>query len=99
MMWAARIERLLPARPAIALTLTYRAGVQPSREALDRTARERGYQVAGGSFSVRFSEGRHVWRFVAIEVDRRKALPITGLASDLAQLEGIEAFEIGHARN
>ncbi|MBH9579526.1 MgtC/SapB family protein [Inhella proteolytica] len=99
MMWAARIERLLPARPAIALTLTYKPGVQPSREALDRTARDRGYQVAGGSFSVRFSEGRHIWRFVAIEVDRRKALPITGLAGDLSKLEGIEAFEIGHARN
>ena len=62
-------------------------------------ARERGYQVAGGSFLVRLHEGRHIWRFVAVEMDRKKALPITGLAGDLADLEGIEAFEIGHARN
>lgn len=99
MMWASRIERLLPAHPAIAITLTYAPGVKPDRRALDQVARERGYQVAGGSFTVRFAEGRHVWRFVAIEQDRRKALPLTGLASDLADLEGIEAFEIGHARN
>ncbi|MBB5205163.1 putative Mg2+ transporter-C (MgtC) family protein [Inhella inkyongensis] len=99
MMYAARLERILPARPAISLTLTYKPGVEPSRQALDHIARERGYQVASGSFSVRYFEGRHVWRFVCIEVDRRRALPITGLSGDLAQLEGIEAFEIGHARN
>ncbi|MBH9552007.1 MgtC/SapB family protein [Inhella gelatinilytica] len=99
MMFAQRLERMLPARPAIALSLTYRPGFEPSRSALDRAARERGYQVAGGSFNVRYSEGRHIWRFVCIEVDRSKALPITGLGSELAHLEGIEAFEIGHARN
>lgn len=99
MMWAARIERMLPARPAIALTLTYAPGFKPDRRALDQVARERGYQVASGSFSVRFSEGRHIWRFVAIEVDRKRALPLTGLSGDLAELPGIEAFEIGHARN
>ncbi|WP_326536712.1 MgtC/SapB family protein [Pseudorhodoferax sp.] len=99
MMWASRIERLLPAHPAISITLTYRPGFKPERRALDQVARERGYQVAGGSFLVRLHEGRHIWRFVAVEMDRKKALPITGLAGDLADLEGIEAFEIGHARN
>ncbi len=99
MMWASRLERHLPAHPAIAITLTYKPGVKPDRRALDQVARERGYQVAGGSFSVRLAEGRHIWRFVAIEQDRKKALPLTGLAGDLADLEGIEAFEIGHARN
>jgi putative Mg2+ transporter-C (MgtC) family protein len=99
MMWAARLERMLPSKPAIALTLTFRPGVEPDRGALDRFARERGYSVAGGSFSVRFDAGKHCWRFVAIEIDRKKALPLTRLANELAHLEGIEAFEIGHARN
>ena len=99
MMWAARLERMLPSQPAIALTLTFKAGIEPDRQALDRFARERGYQIAGGSFNVHFDVGKHCWRFVAIEVDRKSALPLTRLANDLAHLEGVEAFEIGHARN
>jgi putative Mg2+ transporter-C (MgtC) family protein len=99
MMWASRLERHLPAHPAIAVTLTYAPGVRPDRAALDRMASERGYRVAGGSFGARFAEGRHTWRFVAVEANRIKALPITSLAADLAGLPGIEAFEIGHARN
>lgn len=99
MMWATRLERILPSKPAIALSLTFKPGVTPDRAALDQVARERGYQIAGGSFAVRFDAGRHCWRFVAVEVDRAKALPLTRLSNDLARLEGIEAFEIGHARN
>jgi putative Mg2+ transporter-C (MgtC) family protein len=99
MMWAARIERLLPSRPAITLTLTYRAGVEPDRGAVEAAAQARGYRVAPGSFHVRHTEGRHVWRFVAQEVDRAKAVPLTGLGEDLARLPGLEGFEIGHARN
>jgi len=43
--------------------------------------------------------GRHVGRFVAAQVDRRQALPITGLSGGLAELPGIKAFEISPARN
>jgi putative Mg2+ transporter-C (MgtC) family protein len=99
MMWAARIERLLPSRPAITLTLTFRPGVTPDRAAVEAATHARGYLVAGGSFHVRYAEGRHVWRFVAQEVDRAKAVPLTGLGEDLARLPGLEGFEIGHARN
>jgi len=99
MMWAARLERMLPQRPAIALSLTFKSGVEPDRAALEAVTRERGYQIAGGSFTVRFDAGKHCWRFVAVEFDRKRALPLTRLANDLAHLEGVEAFEIGHARN
>lgn len=99
MMWAARIERLLPSRPAIALTLRFVPGAQPERATVEAATRQRGYQIATGSFHIRFADGRHEWRFVAQEVDRRKAVPLTGLSEDLARLPGLEGFEIGHARN
>lgn len=99
MMWAARLERLLPQRPAICLNLTFGPGVMPDRAALEQLCAERGCQIAAGSFSVRFEQGRHSWRFVAVEMDRKRARPMTRLAADLAQVEGLEAFDIGHARN
>jgi len=99
MMWAARIERLLPSCPAITLTLTFLPGVAPDREAMEQLVRARGYRVANGSFNVRFAQGQHVWRFVAQEVDRRRTVALTLLGQDLASLPGVEGFEIGHARN
>ena len=74
-------------------------GVTPDREALEHVVHARGYRVATGSFNVRFAQGQHVWRFVAQEVDRRRAVPLTGLGQDLAGLPGVDGFEIGHARN
>ena len=99
MMWASRLERLLPQHPAICLTLTFATGFQPDRAKIDALFAQRGCRVANGSFSVRFDSGRHAWRFVAVEVDRRRVCSMTQLSHDLSDLEGLEAFEIGHARN
>lgn len=99
MMWATRIERMLPARPAIGITLSFKAGHQPRREPLDAFARAHGYEIAGGSFHVRFNGGRHIWRCVAIEMRPPQRQSMPQLAQDLAQLDGVEDFEISHARN
>ena len=99
MLWASKLERMLPARPAILITLHFKPGFQPHREALNRVARERGYEVAGGSFAVRYANGRHIWRYVAIEVVGHVAQPIVKLAEELAGFDGVEEFEITHARN
>ena len=72
---------------------------QPDRAKIDALFAQRGCRVANGSFSVRFDSGRHAWRFVAVEVDRRRVCSMTQLSHDLSDLEGLEAFEIGHARN
>lgn len=99
MMWAAKIERLLPARPAISITLTFRQGFQPRIDNVEQFARDRGYQVAGGSFHVRFAEQRHIWRYVAVEIPGKACHNLAEMSDELAGMEGVEAFEIGHARN
>ncbi len=99
MMWASKIERMLPARPAISLTIKFRAGFHPIRAAIDKIAVDGGYEIASGSFSVRYVDGHHIWRYVAIEVDRKRVQPIATLAEELAGFEGIEEFDISHARN
>ena len=99
MMWAIHLEQLLPSRPAIALILRFRPRFKPNRETLIRVARERGYRIAEGSFSARMAEGGQEWRFVAIDMDRGKAVNLTTLANELADFEGVTEFEISHARN
>ena len=99
MMWATKLERILPSRPAIALTLRFRAGFKPVQETVERTARQRGYTIAGGSLSARMTGGCQEWHFVAIVVDHGKEASLTTLANELADFEGVEDFEISHARN
>lgn len=99
MMWASKLETMLPARPALALTLRFRRGFVPIQATLAKAAGERGYLLAAGSLSARMSEGRQEWRFVAIEADHQKARSLTELANELATFDGIDSFEITHARN
>ncbi|MBI5109374.1 MAG: MgtC/SapB family protein [Rhodocyclales bacterium] len=99
MMWAARLELWLPTRPAIALMLRFKPGFKAQQETLVRVARERGYEVALGSISVRHVGGRQEWRYVAIEFKSGGGTSLTQLASELELFEGVEEFELSHARN
>jgi putative Mg2+ transporter-C (MgtC) family protein len=99
MMWLARIEKSLPARPAIAITMTFRPGFVPEEDVLRRTARERGYEFAAGSLSIHYAEGRPVWHFVAVENRNGHGVTLSQLAKELASFEGVDAFDLSHARN
>lgn len=99
MMWAARLEQWLPSRPAIAITLRFRPGFTPREDVLLRVARERGYEVARGTVQIQHANGRQEWRYVAIAVDKAKLVSLAGLAAELERFEGVEEFQISHARN
>ncbi len=99
MMWASKLELWLPTRPAIALTLRFKPGFTPRQETLVRVARERGYLVALGSLSARLIAGRQEWHYVAIDISKGKAMCLSALAEELARFDGVEEFEISHARN
>jgi putative Mg2+ transporter-C (MgtC) family protein len=99
MMWASKLEQMLPTRPAIALTLRFRPGFTPVQETLVRAAKERGYVVALGSLTVRMAAGRQEWHYVAIDVSNGQAMPLSALAGELANFDGVEEFDITHARN
>jgi putative Mg2+ transporter-C (MgtC) family protein len=99
MMWGARLERWLPSRPAVAVTLKYREGFVPQESVLCEVARKRGYEVATGSLAIKFADGCPVWHFVAVEVSRGRGVSLPHLAEELARFEGVVSFELSHARN
>ncbi len=99
MMWIARVEKWLPSHPAIAMTLQFRRDFHPEEQVLRRVALERGYDIAGDTLTIRFVEGRAEWRFVAIALDHVKGAPLSELARELSVFEGVEGFQMQHARN
>jgi putative Mg2+ transporter-C (MgtC) family protein len=99
MIYLSRIEAWLPSRHAIAITLRFKAGYEPSEERLREMATERGYEVAGGSLMISADQGRMEWRFVALALGKRTGVPLGRLAAELAHFEGIDGFQVTHARN
>lgn len=99
MMWAARVEQWLPSRPAISIMMRFRPGFTPHEEVLTRVARERGYEVAAGSFQIHRVDGREEWRYVAISIERELAAPLSQLSAELSRFEEVEEFQLSHARN
>ncbi len=99
MMWAARLERWLPSRPAVSITLRFRPGFSPHEDVLTRVARERGYEVAAGSFQIRRTGEGEEWRYVAIARDKDAAISLSDLSAELGKFDGVEEFQLSHARN
>lgn len=99
MIYLSRIEAWLPSRHAIAITLRFKPGYQPSEDALRRMAAERGYEIAGGSLMIALEAGRMEWRFVALAHGKRSGAPFGTLATEMAHYEGVDGFQITHARN
>lgn len=94
-----RLEGWLPSRPAVAITLHFRQGFQPRDEVLRRVAFERGYDIAWGTLRIEVEAGQPVWHFVAVALGKDKGASVPALAEELARFEGIESFNLSHARN
>jgi putative Mg2+ transporter-C (MgtC) family protein len=99
MMWVSRLERWLPSHPAVAIVMRFSKGYTPRQEVLARVARERGYELATGSISIAYQDGQPEWRFVAVATDKDAAAPLAMLATELAKFDGVESFNLSHARN
>ena len=99
MIYLSRIEAWLPSRHAIAITMRFREGYEPQEDALRRMALERGYEIAGGSLMIAQDKGKLEWRFVALALSKRSGSPMSHLAGELRRFEGIEGFQLSHARN
>jgi putative Mg2+ transporter-C (MgtC) family protein len=99
MIYLSRIEAWLPSRHAIAITMRFREGYEPQEDALRRMALERGYEIAGGSLMIGQDKGKLEWRFVALALSKRSGSPMSQLACELRRFEGIEGFQLSHARN
>lgn len=92
-------ENWLPSRPAVAVSLYFRAGYQPQDAVLARVAGERGYDIAWGSLRIEADAGQVVWHFVAVARRKGMGLTLPQLAAELAGFEGVERYLLSHARN
>jgi putative Mg2+ transporter-C (MgtC) family protein len=99
MMWVSRLEGWLPSHPAISITMRFKKGFVPREDVLRRIAVERGYEIAGGSFSVSYRNQQAEWRFVAVVLGKERTASITELADEMGKFDGVENFDIAHARN
>lgn len=98
MLWVSKLEAWLPAHTAVSISMGFDKGFVPSEEVLRRMARERDYEIAAGSLTITFQDGRPEWQFIAVAMSK-KAASVTELAKLLTQFAGVETFKISHARN
>lgn len=99
MMWISRLETWLPSRQAVAISLKFRQGFVPDEDRLRKTARSRGFEIAGGSISIAFADACPEWSFIAVASSRQKMIPISELAQELSRFDGVTGFQLSYARN
>lgn len=99
MIYLNRIETFLPSRHAVAVRMRFKSQYMPREELLRQAALERGYEIAGSSLTISSDNGSQEWRFVALALSNRSGAPLSELAQELAAFEGLEAFQLSHARN
>ncbi|MES2073635.1 MAG: MgtC/SapB family protein [Pseudomonadota bacterium] len=99
MIWISKLEMKLPSKQAVAITLSFRQGFVPREDVLRRVALERGYEIAGGTLAISVREGKAEWRFVAVALNKKLAWSISALSNELATFQGVDFFQMTHARN
>lgn len=98
MIWVPKISNLLPSRQAIAIVLRFKEGFAPSEQTLREAAVRRGYEIAAGSISISAQSGKTEWHFVAVAFNKSSGAPISALAREMNQFEGLEGYHLSHAR-
>ena len=99
MIYLNRAVSMLPSRQAVAVTLRFKPGVRPEEDVLRKQALDRGYEIAGGSLTIGSDKGCQEWRFVALALANHAGAPLSSLAAELSNFEGVDGFSLSHARN
>jgi putative Mg2+ transporter-C (MgtC) family protein len=99
MIYLNKVEAVLPSRRAVAVMLRFRKDFLPREDALREAALERGYTIAGSSLTIASTASGQEWRFVALALSRHNRATLTELAAELSGFEGVEGFQLSHARN
>lgn len=99
MMWGSKVEGLLPARHAIAVSIHFKANSAPSEQVIKQILDQQGYEVAKGSFAVAEDHDSPEWRFVAVSIGRNKGASLVSLSRSFGANEDILRFSLSHARN
>jgi putative Mg2+ transporter-C (MgtC) family protein len=99
MIWVPKLAGWLPSRRAVSITLRFKHDFAPTEDRLRRAALERGYEIAGGSITISVQNGKAEWQFVAFAFSKASGASISELARELTLFEGVESFQLSHARN
>jgi putative Mg2+ transporter-C (MgtC) family protein len=99
MLWISKLENWLPSRPAISITLEFQKDFVPQEHTMRDVVYTQGYEIASGSFSIRSTDNKLQWHFVAVALSKDSGVPMNELASSLSTLHGVEDFSLAHARN
>jgi putative Mg2+ transporter-C (MgtC) family protein len=99
MTFLSRLEKWLPSRHAVAIMMRFTKGFVPREDLLRGAALRRGYEIAGGSLMIASHSGQVEWRFVAVALGKRSGAPLPQLAAELNAFEGVDSFQLSHARN
>jgi len=89
----------LPSRQAIAISLSFARGFAPDENMIRERMLKNGYEVAGGSIVIGLREGKMEWQFVAVAFNKTSGARISELSRELSGVEGVESFQLSHARN
>jgi putative Mg2+ transporter-C (MgtC) family protein len=99
MLYVSKLEAWLPSRHAIYVILRFQPEFMPQEANIRQTMLNMGYEVAGGSFSVAYQARAQEWRFVAQALGQRFGKPLSEMPANLIGVEGIDSFNVAHARN
>ena len=94
-----RFSSRLPSRQAIAISMRFAPGHAPDEDAVRGRMLKNGYDVAGGSIIIAMREGKIEWQFVAVAFNKTSGTRISVLSREIAGLDGVDSFQISHARN
>lgn len=99
MIWIPTLGSWLPSRKAIAIVLRFAKDYAPREEVLRQTLLSYGYEIAGGSIVILSEHGSAQWQFAAVALNKRSGVPLSELAHELGKFDGVESFQLSHARN
>lgn len=99
MVWMSKLEEWLPSRQAVAINLKFREGFEPDESVLRKMAASRNYVIAGGTISISLKDACLEWNFVAVARSRQKMVPISELAREMKNFDGVTGFNLTYARN
>lgn len=89
----------LPSRQAIAISLSFGRGFEPDEKMIRERMLRHGYEVAGGSIVIALRGGKMEWQFVAVAFNKASGSRISELSRELSAVEGLDSFQLSHARN
>ncbi|KTD82506.1 MgtC/SapB family protein [Legionella waltersii] len=99
MIFGYKIEKWLPSRNGIAVSVTFNKEVKPNLETIAQVMKECDYMIASASISITTTTAHQEWHFVAIPLKRKIKYTIPDVSKSLSKLEGLAGNYIGFARN